>query len=185
MSTLLSKPQPPIPNELPPEPTPHVPIRSSLLEYKSYGKGSRFGGRSIALGKLGGAQLVGVNLDEISPGKQSCPFHYHQKEEEHFYVLQGRCILRSGTERHEMDPGDYVCFPAGTGVAHCFENPFAEPCLVLAIGTRDPDEIAVYPDSGKLMLRALRSIVPLPERSLDYWQGEPIDEPLSDRAPSA
>ncbi len=169
------KPEPMIPS---PEPTPNVPIASSLLQYESYATGTRFGGRSIALGKLGGARLVGVNLDEIAPGKQSCPFHFHQLEEEHFYVLQGRSILRSGSQRHEMGPGDYVCFPAGTGVAHCFENPFAEPCLVLAIGTREPNEVAVYPDSGKVMLRSLRTIVALPERSLDYWQGERTEEPL-------
>lgn len=59
-----------------PEPTPNVPIASSLLQYESYATGTRFGGRSIALGKLGGARLVGVNLDEIAPGKQSCPFHF-------------------------------------------------------------------------------------------------------------
>jgi uncharacterized cupin superfamily protein len=122
-----------------------------------------------------------VNLDEIAPGKQSCPFHYHQREEEHFFVLSGRCILRSGTERYEMGPSDYVCFPAGTAVAHCFENPFDEPCRVLAIGTRDPNEVAVYPDSGKALVHALRSILPLPEQSLDYWHGERADEPLPAR----
>jgi uncharacterized cupin superfamily protein len=162
-------------------PTPHVPLRSRELPWKSYGHGVRFGGRSLALGKLGGAQLVGVNLDEIAPGKQSCPFHYHQREEEHFFVLQGRCILRSGEQRHEMGPSDYVCFPAGTGVAHCFENPFAEPCVVLTIGTRDNTEGVVYPDSGKVMLKALRSIVALPEQSLDYWDRERTDEPLPSR----
>lgn len=49
---------------------------------------------------------------------------------------------------------------------------------MLAIGTREPDEIAVYPDSGKVLLRSLRTIVPLPERSLDYWQGERTEEAL-------
>lgn len=176
MSTAAPPPSAPAP--APPTPTPNVPLRSSELPWKSYGSGIRFGGRSIALGKLGGAQLVGVNLDEIAPGKQSCPFHYHQREEEHFFVLQGRCILRSGEQRHELGPSDYVCFPAGTKVAHCFENPFAEPCLVLAIGTRDPNEVCVYPDSGKALVHALRAILPLPEQSLDYWHGERSDEAL-------
>lgn len=161
-------------------PTPNVPISSSQLPWNNYDRGVRFGGRSIALGTLGGARLVGVNLDEIAPGKQSCPFHYHQQEEEHFFVLKGRCILRSGEQRHEMGHGarDYVCFPAGTGVAHCFENPFDEPCLLLAIGTRDANENVVYPESGKVMVKALRAILPLPEQSLSYWDGERTDEPL-------
>jgi uncharacterized cupin superfamily protein len=178
MPTSASPPESPAARVATPEATPHVPIRSSELAYEVYARGARFGGRSIALGKLGGAKLVGVNLDEIAPGKQSCPFHFHQREEEHFYVLEGRCTLRSGSARHEMGPGDYVCFPPGTGVAHCFENHTSEPCLLLAIGTRDPDEIAVYPDSGKVLLRSLRTIVPLPERSLDYWQGERSDDSI-------
>lgn len=179
----------PMPNEETPPPaaagaassTPNVPISTSQLPWKSYGHGVRFGGRSQALGKLGGAQLVGVNLDEIAPGKQSCPFHHHQREEEHFFVLRGRCVLRSGTQRFTMGASDYVCFPPGTGVAHCFENPFEEPCLMLVIGTRDPNEVVVYPDSGKALVHALRALLPLPEKSLDYWDGERADEPLAPR----
>src|SRR5690606_25232111 len=100
-------------------------------------------------------------------------------EEEHFYVLAGRCVLRTSEGRFVMKPGDYVCFPAGTRVAHCFENPFDEPCRLLIIGTRRDDEIAVYPDSGKMKLRALDKIVPYGEETLDYWQGERPDEPLA------
>ena len=77
-----------------------------------------------------------------------------------------------------MVPGDYVCFPAGTRVGHCFENPYDEPCRLLAIGGRDDGEIAGYPDSGKMKLRALGVIVPMAEHSLDYWEGERPDEVL-------
>lgn len=178
---MTTKPSPPPVAPGASAPTPNVPLSSSQLPWREYGQGVRFGGRSLALGKLGGAQLVGVNLDEIAPGKQSCPFHYHQREEEHFFVLKGRCILRSGEQRHEMGPSDYVCFPAGTGVAHCFENPFEEPCLLLTIGTRDPNDVCVYPDSGKALVHALRAILPLPEQSLGYWHGERPDEPLAQR----
>ena len=155
-------------------PTPNVPIRAAALEFDRWQEGERFAGGHIPLAELGGAQTIGVNLVELAPGKQSCPFHYHLREEEHFYVLSGACVLRSGDERHAMGPGDYVCFPAATGVGHCFENPHDSPCLILAIGTRDPAEIAVYPDSNKAKLRALQTIIPLPEASLAYWDGEDV-----------
>ena len=142
----------------------------------------RFGGAELPLGRLGGARDVGVNLVELAPGRQSCPLHWHLREEEHFYVLEGRCVLRSGDDRHAMGPGDYVCFPAGTRVAHAFENPHAEPCRLLAIGTRVADEIAVYPESGKMKLRALEAIVRCPPRSLDYWTGEATSVPLGSDA---
>ena len=153
----------------------NVPIATAELAWDHWEEGARFGGAHIPLGEIGGARDVGVNLVELLPHKQSCPFHWHLREEEHFFVLSARCVLRPGDARHEMGPMDYVCFPAGTRVAHCFENPFDEPCRILAIGTRDPDEIAVYPDSRKMKLRALGLIVPLSETSLDYWEGEPIN----------
>ncbi len=163
-------------------PTPNVPVASGTLALDRWAQGVRFGGGELDLGALGGAQRIGVNLVELAPGRQSCPRHWHVKEEEHFYVLSGRCVLRSGDDRHDMGPGDYVCFPANTGIAHAFENPFAEPCRLLAIGNRDPDEIAVYPDSGKMKLRALDRIVPLPAQGLDYWNGEATEVELGDAA---
>lgn len=159
-------------------PTPNRPIASAALELDRFEEGARFGGGWIPLGALGGARDVGVNLMEISPGKQSCPFHWHLREEEHFYVLEGSCVLRTSAGRFPMKAGDYVCFPAGERVAHCFENPHLAPCRVLVVGTRCADEIAVYPDSGKMKLRALNRIVPWTEESLDYWDGERPDEPL-------
>lgn len=158
--------------------TPNRPIATSGLAFDRWAQGERFGGGELPLGDLGGATQIGVNIVELLPGRQSCPAHWHLREEEHFYVLQGRCVLRVDDERHTMSTGDYVCFPAGTRIAHAFENPYDEPCRVMAIGSRLPDEIAVYPDSGKMKIRALGKIVPLPEASLDYWDGESPDVPL-------
>lgn len=103
-------------------PRPNVPLTARALPEEAWSEGVRFGTREIALGKLGGAQKVGVRLERIPPGKQSCPFHYHLRAEEHFYVLEGQCVLRSGDQRFVMKAGDYVCFPAGTGVAYAFKN---------------------------------------------------------------
>lgn len=162
-------------------PRPNVPFDGGAALPDSYAEGERFASAWVPLGALGGAREVGVNLETIPPGKQSCPFHYHLREEEHFYLLEGRAVLRTSEGRYEMKADDYVCFPANTGVAHCFENPFDEPCRLLVIGTRCDDEIAVYPDSGKMKLRALGVIVPHGGPSLDYWQGERPHEPLQNK----
>jgi uncharacterized cupin superfamily protein len=167
-----------------PFPTPNQPVRAAEIRpehWEVFEEGARFGSRFVRLGKLGGATQLGFNIDVIPPGKQSCPFHYHQREEEHFYILEGRCVLRTGDDRHEMGPGDYVCFPARTGVAHCFENPFDAECRLISVGPFDPDEVCVYPDSGKVLIRSLGKMAPAPESSLDYFHGEPADEPLSRR----
>lgn len=162
-----------------PSPTPNVPIRSSSIPFARWSEGVRFGGGEIALGALGGKQRIGVKLTELPPGKQSCPMHYHLKEEEHFFILEGRVVLRTDEGRFVMGVGDYVCFPAGTRVAHCFENPFEGPCRMLEVGSSDPDEVAVYTESQKAKIRSLGVIVPMhPGASLDYWQGEAVDQPL-------
>lgn len=167
-----ARPDPQVPS------SPNVPFSTVGLEPIRWQHGERFAGSELPLGDLGGGTQIGVNLVELPPGKQSCPLHYHMREEEHFYVLAGRCVLRIDDARHPMAPGDYVCFPAGMRVAHCFENPYDEACRIFAIGSRLADEIAVYPESKKIKLRALGKIVPLVDDSLDYWQGERADEPL-------
>lgn len=166
-----------------PTPTPNLPIREASLgdeAWISYQRGARFRTRDLPLSDLGGCVQIGVAVTELPPGAQSCPFHFHDREEEHFYVLAGRAVLRSGDQRHEMGPGDYVCFPAGTGVAHAFENPFDEPCRYLTIGNRLDEEVCVYPDSDKMLVRTRRAQVMTtrPRESLEYWTGEPVDVPL-------
>jgi uncharacterized cupin superfamily protein len=47
-----------------------------------------------SLGKFAGATHVGVNVEELPPGKQSCPFHYHMLKEEHLLMREGHATLR-------------------------------------------------------------------------------------------
>lgn len=161
-----------------PAPRPNVPIRADDESTERFSHGERFDSNEVLLSRLGGGTQVHVNQLTIQPGKQSGPYHYHVREEEHFYVLTGRCVLRSGEDRHDMTQGDYVCFPANGRVAHAFENPFAEECTLLTIGAFDPDEVAVYPDSGKAKIRALNAMVKWPQESLEYWDGEDAQRPV-------
>lgn len=157
------------------KPRPNEVLRSEELAWEDYtGDSARFGDRTIPLGALGGARQMGFNLVELPPGKQSCPFHYHMLEEEHFFVISGRCVLRRGEERFVMGPGDYVCFPAGAELGHATLNPFEEPCRMIVAGSPPaaPGEVVVFPDSGKARIRSLKSMIPWPQDSLGYDHGE-------------
>jgi uncharacterized cupin superfamily protein len=114
---------------------------------------------------------LGANLTRVPPGRSVCPFHSHRRDDEIFYVLSGRGILRYGETLREIRPGDCISCPAGTGIAHQIANPFDEDLTYLAIGGNDPDEVAVYPDSGKVMVRALRQVGYL--TVAPYMDGEP------------
>ncbi|MCG8420473.1 MAG: cupin domain-containing protein [Proteobacteria bacterium] len=114
---------------------------------------------------------LGVNRTRLPPGHTTCPFHYHQREDEVFFILSGRGMLRYGDEIKEIRPGDCISCPAGTKIAHQIANPFDEDLIYLAIGPYDPDEVCVYPDNGKVLVRSIQRIGFL--ENVDYMEGEP------------
>jgi uncharacterized cupin superfamily protein len=114
---------------------------------------------------------LGVSRSRVPPGHSMCPFHSHQREDEVFFVLSGRGVLRYGEDVRTLRPGDCVSCPAGTQVAHQLANPFDEDLIYLAIGTHDPHEVCVYPDSGKVMVRSLRRVGFF--EAAEYLAGEP------------
>jgi uncharacterized cupin superfamily protein len=117
---------------------------------------------------------LGVNLVRVPSGRSACPFHAHQREDEVFYVMSGRGVFRYGDSLQEVGPGDCIACPAGTGIAHQLANPFEDDLTYLAIGPHDPDEVCLYPDNGKVMVRSLKRIGYL--ETVDYMEGEP-DKP--------
>jgi len=122
-----------------------------------------------ALDALGRGRL-GVNLSRMPPGRAGCPFHYHMREDEVFFVLSGRGVLRYGDQVHALRAGDCVSCPAGTKIAHQIANPYDEELVYLGIGPNDPNEVCVYPDSGKVMVRSLQTVGFLAKQ--DYMEGE-------------
>jgi uncharacterized cupin superfamily protein len=114
---------------------------------------------------------LGVCHSRIPPGRTMCPFHSHQLEDEVFFVLSGRGVLRYGDGVREIGPGDCVSCPAGTGTAHQIANPFQEDLVYLAIGPHEPNEVCTYPDSGKVMVRSLKRVGYF--EATAYLRGEP------------
>jgi uncharacterized cupin superfamily protein len=121
------------------------------------------------LGSALGSVLSGINQIEVAPGARSAPFDCHGAEEELFVVLDGAGSLRLGAELHDLRRGHVVARPPGTGVAHQFIAGDGG-LTMLAWGTRVPNDIVWYPDSGKVGLRGVGikgRIEPL-----GYWDGE-------------
>jgi uncharacterized cupin superfamily protein len=114
---------------------------------------------------------LGVVQNTLPPGSVGCPFHWHAREDEVFFVLSGRGVLRYGETIRTIGPGDCISCPAGMQVAHQLGNPFDEDLVYLAIGPYDPHEVCGYPDNGKVMVRALQTVGRL--EKLNYMDGEP------------
>lgn len=97
------------------EAKPRGPIAIDSVPWQEFSEGARFGSRFRVLSDTRGAdrRKIGISYEELPPGKQSVPLHYHMVEEEHIVALEGEATLRLGEERYTLKAGDYVGFPAG------------------------------------------------------------------------
>ncbi len=150
----------------------HV-VNVDEVEEQDYRRGDCWGGidKQLTPSMRPKGGRLGVNLSRLPPGRTMCPFHFHEREDEVFFILSGRGVLRYGDDIRELRAGDCVSCPAGTKVAHQIANPFEEDLTYLAIGPHDPHEVAVYPDSGKVMIRGLGHVGFL--REAPYLEAEP------------
>src|SRR5262249_52894582 len=124
----------------------------------------RYTGSSREIAVALGSRDLGYCLTTVPPGSPSCPFHFHHSEEEMFFVLEGRGVLRQGDgrgdeERIPIGPGDFIAFPPGTGIAHQFLNTGESPLVYLGVSTRVRSDVAEYPDSDKINIRSSRMIL--------------------------
>lgn len=108
---------------------------------------SRMAGREKRpLGDLFGLTNFGVNLTRLVPGAVSSIRHYHTRQDEFVYVLQGRPTLHTGEGRTVLSPGMCAGFKAGTGNGHHLINETDEDVVYLEIGDRTPGDEGYYPD---------------------------------------
>ena len=135
----------------------------------------------IELAGPAGGRAIGANLTRVPPGKAAFPFHHHHANEEHFFILSGRGIVRVGPAVHAVKAQDYVVhLPGGPECAHQLVNTGAEDLVYLAISTRILPEVVGYPDSGKTGVRTgdgakdgSRILIRDATRSTaGYWDGE-------------
>ncbi|MBM4342117.1 MAG: cupin domain-containing protein [Deltaproteobacteria bacterium] len=115
-----------------------------------------FGCRRVAF-DLWSLRHLGWTLEELPPGYAICPLHRHQYEEEHLYVLDGTLTIREwhgGVHRtFSLHAGELVTWLPGTGPAHQTSNTGDRPARYVVASGRHAQEIAHYPESGKVLLR--------------------------------
>lgn len=117
------------------------------------------------------AAALSMNVSRLPPGRVGCPFHYHMLDDEVFFILSGMGVLRYGEELIPIRPGDTISCPAGKQVGHQIVNTGTEDLVYLGIGANSPNEVCAYPDSGKVMVRALKTVGVLSKT--EYMAGEP------------
>ena len=125
-------------------------------------------GRVRRLGSAAGALATGLNHVVLAAGEDGAPAHCHSAEEEMFVVLAGEGALQlwprggGSPEEHALRAGDVLARAPGSGVAHAL-RPGADGLTYLAYGTRDPNDMCFYPQSGRVSLRGLGIALRAPE----------------------
>lgn len=111
----------------------------------------------------------------LPPGKSNYPFHYHTANEEVFYIISGCGILETFDGKHSLKAGDIVVFPVGEKGAHKITNSSETENLVyLDVDTNNTPDIAYYPHSNKVGIRAaggIRDNYSL-DSKIDYYDNE-------------
>ena len=100
----------------------------------------------LRLGDAAGLTQFGVNLVTLAPGVWSSQRHWHEKEDEFVYVVEGELVLVTDAGEEVLRAGDCAGFKAGVHDGHCLQNRSSAPARFLAIGSRDADDWGEYSD---------------------------------------
>jgi uncharacterized cupin superfamily protein len=103
------------------------------------------------LGNAVGLDQFGVNLTRLTPGAQSAQRHWHEREDEFVYIVEGELVLCEDDGETVLRPGDAAGFKAGVANGHCLVNRSSRDAVYLEIGTRSPRDRAEYPDIDLLV----------------------------------
>ncbi len=98
------------------------------------------------LGEAVGLTQFGVNLVEVPPGAWSSQRHWHSREDELVYMLEGELVLVTEAGEQTLTPGLAAGFPAGKADGHHLVNRSARTARFLAIGSRSMEDECSYPD---------------------------------------
>jgi uncharacterized cupin superfamily protein len=98
------------------------------------------------LGNAAGLKNFGVNLVRLAPGSCSALRHWHTRQDEFIYVLEGEVNLVANSGEQVLKPGMAAGFPAGNADGHHLVNRTNAEVVYLEIGDRTLGDEVTYPD---------------------------------------
>ena len=105
------------------------------------------------LGNAVGLDQFGVNLTRLKPGAASAQRHWHEKEDEFVYILEGEAVLVENDGKTILKPGDAAGFKANSRNGHQLVNRSNRDAVYLEVGTRSKHERVEYPDVDLMVIR--------------------------------
>lgn len=94
-----------------------------------------------------------ANFVEVEPGNYAYGYHYHEANEEVFYIISGTGVIRTIDGDIQVKAGDAIGFPTGEKGAHVIRNESkSEKLVYIDFGTAILPEIVHLPDFNKIMV---------------------------------
>jgi uncharacterized cupin superfamily protein len=121
-----------------------LPARTGTFYPPPYDEPCRARERRV-LGDAAGLTQFGVNQLRLAPGAWSSQRHWHLKQDEFVYVLEGEVVLVTDAGEEVLKAGDCAGFKAGEEDGHHFQNRSASDAVLLEVGTRVAGDGAHYP----------------------------------------
>jgi uncharacterized cupin superfamily protein len=121
------------------------------------------------LGNAVGLDQFGVNLTTLRPGAASALRHWHEKEDEFVYILEGEVMLIEDGGECVLKPGDAAGFKANNRNGHQLVNRGSRDAVYLEIGTRSEHERVDYPGVDLMVVRDDKGM------RYTHKNGEPYD----------
>lgn len=99
-----------------------------------------------ALGDAVGIKNFGVNLVKLMLGSCSALRHWHSKQDEFIYVIEGEITLIANEGEQILTPGMMAGFPVEKADGHQLVTKSNQIVTYLEVGDRSPGDEANYPD---------------------------------------
>jgi len=103
------------------------------------------------LGDALGLTNFGVNLTRLPPGDASSQRHWHSRQDEFVFIVEGEVVLITDGGEQVLTAGMVAGFPANSGDGHRLINRSRRDAIYLEIGDRAPDDACDYSDIDMLV----------------------------------
>lgn len=95
--------------------------------------------KSIAAGKCN------ANFVELEPGNIAYGYHWHEENEEVFYIISGEASVKTVNGDIRLKAGDAIYFPSNEKGSHVISNPSkTEKLIYLDFGTANLPDIVRF-----------------------------------------
>ena len=122
-----------------------LPLNKSTI-YPAHLKAPFAGRAKRRVGDAVGMKNFGFNITTLEPGAWSSHQHWHTRQDEMIYLLEGELTLVTDRGREIIKPGTAVGFPANTGEGHNLINNGTTTAVYIEVGDRLPGDEALYSD---------------------------------------